>query len=240
MRFQEIREAFKLCGVSISDGGVLLMFPRYEPPDALSVSVDDEVIENIGVFRELTSLSDSVSVLLMPGRYAGFSFNFQIPIESTLVFRPMETAAEHDERIQRVFDESSKVISKDFFDVFQNVNMLNMSEVSLALQEIEEIRSRREVKSLKDISDGFERWRQFEQISAGFLNGCNLGLVTIEHPDFDLPFGSVEFHMESKRNKVFEVKNIDGFSQMVYASSAISMDSYTDKGVSMMTLTVFS
>lgn len=242
MRFQEIREAFQLCGVSISNDGVLLTFPQYDPPDALSISLDNEVVKNIGVFHELLGNSNSVTVSLYPGFYAGFSFDFEIPIDSAIVFPPIKTAIEREEEMQKIVNEHRKVISKDYLEVFHNVDMENEVDVKHAMMELAEIRNRGEVISLQGIKDGYERWENLNNISVGFLKDCNFGLVTIERPSYELPFGSIEFHMESEKRRVFEIPNqkIDGFSKIIHASSALTMDSYTDKDVSMLTFTVFS
>lgn len=238
MRFREIQKSFEECGIFISDGGIVLCFPRYNPPEALSVSVCDNA-NNVELFRELTNLSKRVSVSLSPGFGVLFSFAFQIPIDKTIFLPPLKTPEDRRIDLARIANDRTHV-DDEFMKLINSVSTLDEEDVKYAVLEFLESKKSDEVTVLPDVIHGLNEWKEFRESADGFLKEGSFGIVSVEEPEFDMPFGTIEFHMESSSQKTFAAENTFEFSKMIHHASTISMDAYTDNDVSMLTLTVFS
>ena len=239
MKFNEIREAFPRCGVTVSQDGVSLVFKMCSPPRWINESIDDDIFKNIGVFRNLVYQSKAIHIKMCPGDYVGFLFGIPMPNDTDLIFQPLEKQRTVEEENQIISDIiSNRPVNQDFLDSFHDVNLENESEVFNAFVEF----SKKTDKGVLLSLDSIKQWEILKEASAGFIKSAKFGEVSIEPPSKDIDFGTVEFYMEAIEPKIISIyqKNMEDFRKMVFAASGFDISSNIEPGFAGFVLDVFS
>lgn len=224
MKYQEIREAFKGCGVLISKDGVSLIYQQYPEPQFIVINVDDDEMANRGVFEELLESCDGIRIAMMPGKGNRLDFLIKMPVDHDIFFAPLRrelTSAEIDEIIKQ----STIGPRKEFLEVFSEVNLSDDESVLAGVGEVIRQTSHGEVLSLSSVRN----WPLIKKAAQDFYSKSHFGSMVLENPDEYDPSGGAIFDFESDKPRVFELGKDDlpGFIRLVKTANWFSLDGFS-------------
>ncbi len=238
MKYQEIREAFPECGVTVSPQGISLVFPYYIPDRWVSAPVNEDQFHNMQVFQELLSC-DSIEIALSPGKYAKMLFNMQIAIGNSLMFPPLNKPQSGDEIIAEASE--GFLADEEFVDIFKDIDPGNIEEILNGFQELNERKKGIIAKTPMTLS-GVQRWKILREESEEFLKRNLPWERSIEPPTKGIDFGTIEFYIEASQLLVFKICQTDmpAFRKMCFAAASFDISSHIENDFANMVFDVFS
>ena len=238
MKYQEIREAFPECGITVSAQGISLVFPYYVPDRWVSAPVNDEQFHNMQVFQELLSC-DSIEIALSPGKYAKMLFNIQFAMGNSIMFPPLRKPQSGDE----IIAEASKgfLADEDFVEIFKDIDPGNIQEILSGFQELTE-RKKGIIAKTPMTLNGVQRWKILREESEEFLKRNLPWGKSIEPPTRGIDFGTIELYIEANRSLVFKIcqDDMQAFRKMCFAATSFDISSHVEKDFANLVFDIFS
>lgn len=239
MKYGDIRNAFKKCGILVSNGGISLLFPPYSPPRWITMAIDNEDFQNKTLFMELLRICDSVSIVTNPGKSNRFMFNMGIPVESDLLFPPVKEEISAEELPGIVFDTlKTAEFTEEFTKTFNDIDIHDAEEVKLGFRELID---KTEFDEPYNIS-GLQRWKSTRESAMEFIDAWDFKLYSVTPPDQDIDFGTIDLYFKSNNRRVFEITNelMPNFIKAVESCNFLSLDSNSSGGISDFVISFFS
>lgn len=237
MKYQDIREAFKKCGVIVGKEGISLLFPTFDEPQFTTVSVDDDEIGNKRVFEELLCMCDSVRIIFNPGNPVIFRFCMILPVEYDTVFQPIKREISSEE-IDRIITDGPRRYDPDFAKVFQDVDLSNDDGVLAGVSEYLQIKSDNKVFSF----DHLRSWPEVLKSAREFYAENKMGNISVENPDAFSDYGCAIFDSVSAEYMVFDIPpdKKQSLIDMVSTANWLSLEGFSSNEYAEFILTVYS
>ena len=238
MKYQEIREAFKTCSIVISDDGVALIFHSGNGTRA-TVTINDREFNNLALFAELISMSKTIKIMLMPNGKSEFQFCFDIPVETDLLFSPLERTKSDTELQDEIRDAiSCREPTADWIDAFRATDFSDQKQVLDGLSKFMESTHKKMVFTI----DGVRSWENLKKEGEKLHQKWDTVVAYFEPPDEYMDFGVIDFVVESKSRKVFELSTdtTNQFLNVVSASSSVVLESYQEDNTSGLVISFYS
>lgn len=222
MKYQEIREAFKKCGVLVSKDGVSIIFQQYPEPQFVVVDVDDDEMGNRGVFEELLESCDGIRIVLTPGKGNRFDFLMAMPVDHDYFFSPMRRELTFEEVMAMKSDRGPR---QEFLDVFSEVDLDDEDSVLAGISEVIKRTSQGEVLQISSVRD----WPAIKQAAQDFHEKLHFGAIALENPDQWDSSGGAIFDFESDKPRVYELGKDDLplFVRLVKTANWFSLDGFS-------------
>ena len=222
MKYQEIREAFKECGVYVSKDGVSLVYQQYPEPQFIVVNIDDDEMGNRAVFEELLESCDGIRVMLTPGKGTRFDFLMAMPVDHDHFFPPLRRELTFEEVMAIKSDRGPR---EEFLDVFSEVDLNDEDSVLAGVSEVIKRASQGEVLPISSVRD----WPAIKQAAQDFHNKSHFGVMALENPDQWDPSGGAVFDFESDKSTVYELdkENMPSFIRLVKTANWYSLDGFS-------------
>ena len=240
MRYQDIRDAFKKCGVFVNHSGITLVFQKYSPERWITVSVDDEEFDNMRVFQDLAMESRGMSISMFPNRYVGFSFGIELPIDEDRVFPPIqnELTPEEYKRLILMTPPENQDRARDFREFLSHANFVDEYEM---LDGISSYLAEQEKGKLLPISS-VQRWKMIEPAARSFAKSAGFLNFELTPPSKDLEFGIVDFSFHAEEDRVFKIgiDSKESFMQMISLSTGLSLEAGVYESEANFTMSLFS
>ena len=240
MRYQDIREAFKKCGVIVNRHGITLVFQKYSPERWITVSVDDEEFDNMRVFKDLAVESSEMSIIMLPNRYVGFSFGIDLPVDDDRVFLPLQNELTPDEykRLILMTPPSEPDRARDFREFLSHADFSDEYEMLDGISDFINDQSRGKILQIS----ATQRWKMIEPIARGFAKSAGFLDFELTPPDKDIEFGIVDFYFHADDDRVFQIgmDSKENFMKMVSLSTGLSLEAGVYESEANFTLSVFS
>ena len=239
MKYSDLRKSFAKCGLSVTERGISLVFPRYDPERWITQSIDDEDFKNKGIFVSLLNGCDSVSLSIHPGNSTFFSFNMKMALEADLVFQPLKPEMSHEE-LENLFVKlaNNGEYSEEFLDVFKDVDLYDQDSVIEGFEEVSWLKKQTVPYNLQ----GKMRWESIVKSARNFADSCGFGIYSATPPGQELDFGFVDFYFDCKKDAVYNIPReiMPKFIEMIQAANSISLENQSSTGETHFVLSVFS
>jgi hypothetical protein len=237
MKYQEIRDAFKECAITVSSNGISLVFPQYPVPQYINVPVDDDEMGNRHVFEELLDKCTKFRVVLQPGLDVKLDFTMEIPVENDLVFPALRKEISAED-IEKIISSNGLSPRKDFLEAFEDVNVFDDGEVLERVSELIQQDKRGEVLPMRSIRD----WPEIKASASEFYNNCHFGSLALEDPDKYVTSGAAVFNFESEAPYLYELDGqcLDSFRELVKTSNWYSLDGFSSNESACAVLSFYS
>lgn len=193
MRYQDIREAFPRFGVAVTDCGIMLVLPMYDPERYISQSINDREFENKHVLIQLLETCDTFGLHMAPGVGAYVLFKMPMPVDHNMLWQPIQpepNPKDQDALVLNVLLEHDG--GSSLFEKLEGVDLDDPDEILQALVD----------------SDGYDggnvyrlsdmiAWADLQKTAAELHAAWNFGAYSEEPPEDDLEFGVVSWYFET-------------------------------------------
>lgn len=237
MRYQEIRDAFKKCGIIIGSDGIAISFPTFAEPQFTTLSVDSDEIGNKKVFEELLRVCDSVRIDFIPGEQLLFWFCMDVPVERDVFFQPICKEKSREE-IERIIANGPRSCDFDFAKTFHDINLSSEDDILCGVSDYLRLKNQDKVVSFERIRS----WPALLRSSELFYDECKFGDISVEEPDEYSDYGCVLFDVVSQNADAFKISGAEkqAFEEMLLTSNWFSLEGFSSEEYAELILTVYS
>lgn len=224
MNYHELRRAFSKCGILIAGDGISLVFPQYDDPQFITISVDDDEFDNKRVFENLLNACNYLRISLCPGRYVRLGFMMGLPVESELYYPPLKKELSCEE-LHEIVKMGNYTPDHDFLEIFGDVDLATDDSVLAGLSEYLDRKSSGGILSIA----GVRKWPEVYAAAKRFSEKTEFGVVSVESPDQYIDFGTVSFDIELDHQVLIDIANesMPDFIQMIRTANWVSLDGFS-------------
>lgn len=225
MRYHDIREAFPSCGIAVTDYGIMIIFPMYQPERYTIQTINNREFNNKDLLLKLLSDCNALQVRLVPNVGSCLLFEMQIPIEQNMFWGPLRPAKDAEELSMITLNAINDRNNSNIRGILNNIDINDQESVFDVLTQNVQIKKR----SIFQLSD-VRSWELMRSVAYELAKSIEFAVYNEEPPNESLEFGVTTFDFgttsQAPRYLKFNEEQTTLFTNLCIVSDVISLEGY--------------
>ena len=238
MRYQDIRMAFPKCGTAVTDYGIMLVFPQYNPSRRVSQTISGK-FHNHDVFLHLLQESNEFIVRLSPCYGTCVLFAMPMPVDRDMIWPPVTPELSETEQIKKI---ASFIHNKDggkrLIEMFDGIDLNDIEQVKEAFLSFQP--KDNDLYLLSEV----RRWTELQKYASEFRKLFTDGEYFEEPPDENLDFGvaNLTFETDTEKAAQFKISGLqkEAFEKLCGYAAVVSIEGCTEQDGAFLTMEFYS